>query len=542
MERQLPSSVGPITHGVPPMFQTASIEERTYWQERYRNLLGERLQQEQRQISRGAPQQLEPHFESYLTLLREARIYPELHAPSAELVATLHPWPTRWGQWRSWGIELLFAAEVFGAQQRLREQSEFLSHAATAHFHSGQIEQALALGQRGLALATAQHHVQLLPETGFVLIEILNSQQLSAEVTELRDRLEAELRALQPYVPADSWRVAWTRFLVRCMWERLPPYTQGDPRAWQLELDALLATLAEQPNLTPESLRDIYGYSSLLYRRYGACEAALTYLERKIVLATQLGDRFAEERETGNLALIYLKLGRLDDAIAAYRRRIAWCEQTQEYWFLLWSITFMGSVYLARGELLTALEWEERRLALAQRLQDAYHLADVPADQARAYMGLGDFATAALLFERWLATCVVPRATSTIERLNLSLCYVRLQRQADARKLAENALAAAEELQFPALQGIAWRCLAHSYPPAERNPLLIQALDLLEGQWRFLDEADCYLLQANAAEHPAERDRLWEQGAQILELGGGSAWLIGATPEQLPCLPVLGLF
>lgn len=348
--------------------------------------------------------------------------------------------------------------------------------------------------------------------------------------------------ALQSRVPEDSWQVAWTRFLVRCMWERLPPYAQGDPHAWQLELDALLAALADQPNLKPESLRDIYGYSSLLYRRYGACEAALTYLERKITLATQLGDRFAEERETGNLALIYLKLGRLDEAIAAYRRRITWYEQTQEYWFLLWSITFMSSVYLARGELLTALEWEERRLALARRLQDAYHLADAPADQARAYMGLGDFATAALLFERWLATCVVPRANSTAERLNLSLCYARLQRQAEARRLAEEALAAAEELQFPALEGIAWRCLAHTYPLAERAPFLCRAPELLEGQWRFLDEADCYLLQANAAEDPPERERLWEQRAQILERGGGSAWLIGATPDQWPCLPVLGLF
>lgn len=59
--------------------------------------------------------------------------------------------------------------------------------AATAHFHSGQIDQAFALGQRSLALAIAQRHIQLLPETGFVLIEILKSQQRSTEVTELCD-------------------------------------------------------------------------------------------------------------------------------------------------------------------------------------------------------------------------------------------------------------------------------------------------------------------------------------------------------------------
>lgn len=524
-----------MTHVMP-------FEARTTWQERYRGLLGERLQQEQQLAQFEAPQQLEPHFESYLALLREARTFPELHAPGAELIAALHPWPTRWGHWRNWSEALGFAADVFGQQNRRQQQAEFLGHAATAHFHSGQLEQALTLGQRGLTLAIAQQHAQLLPELGFLLIEILKSQQHLSEVMTLRDTLEHELRALQPHIEADVWRVAWTRFLVRCQWERLPPYAQGDPRAWQAELDALLTALAECPSADRESLRDIYGYSSLLYRRYCACEKALEYLERKIALATALGDRFAADREVGNLALIYLKMGRLDAAIAAYRRRIAWCEQAQEHWYLLWSITFMGSVYLARGELLTALEWEDRRLALAQRLGDAYHLADVAADQARAYMGLRDFATAAKLLNQWLVTCKVAVTTVTVEQLNLSLCYAELGRRDEAQRLAETALATAEALQSPELQGIAWRCLAHLYPPSARSSLCARALTFLEGRLRFLDEADCYLLQASLAETPAERARLWEQGARILVRGGGHAWLEGATVETPPCLPVLGLF
>ncbi len=518
------------------------LEERTAWQERYRGLLVERLQQEQLLAQFEAPQQLEPHFESYLALLREARTFPELHAPGAELVAALHPWPTRWGHWRSWSEALGFAAEAFGQQNQRQRQAEFLSHAATAHFHSGQLEQALILGQRGLALAIAQQHAQLLPELGFLLIEILKSQQRLSEAATLRDTLERELRALQPHVEADVWRVAWTRFLVRCQWERLPPYTQGDPRAWQAELDGLLAALTTCPMADRESLRDIYGYSSLLYRRYCACDKALEYLKRKIALAAALGDHFAEERETGNLALIYLKMGQLDAAIAAYQRRIAWCEQTQEHWYLLWSITFMGSVYLARGELLTALEWEDRRLALAQRLQNTYHLADIGADQARAYMGLRDFATAAKLLNRWLVTCKVAAAAVAVEQLNLSLCYAELGRLDEGQRLAETALVTAETLQSPELQGIAWRCLARLYPPSARSSLCARALTFLEGRLRFLDEADCYLLQAGSAKSAAERARLWQQGAHILASSGSSAWLEGVSVETPLCLPVLGLF
>ena len=104
--------------------------------------------------------------------------------------------------------------------------------------------------------------------------------------------------------------------------------------------------------------------------------------------------------------------------------------------------------------------------------------------------------------------------------------------------MTSESAALASGLDFPILHVLTTRCLALFKPPVEQERLLREALALAEAYGRRLDVAGCLFSLAALEADAAERSRLYDQAAAMLQAMGAEAWLVGHSPADPPLLPM----
>ncbi len=164
----------PQTAAVSP-YPTVGIDTRR-WRQHFQNHLQNRLTWAAAYVRQHTPAQNERHARSFLTLLQQARAFRELNELAVTLIAILHPWPLRWGEWDLWELELRFAAQVSADLGRPLAQAEFLTYLAERLTTRGQLTEAAEIAQRALALARACRAVALFAQASSALIGVYELQ------------------------------------------------------------------------------------------------------------------------------------------------------------------------------------------------------------------------------------------------------------------------------------------------------------------------------------------------------------------------------
>ncbi|MEA3340147.1 MAG: tetratricopeptide repeat protein [Chloroflexota bacterium] len=509
-----------------------------YWSAHYRVHLRHNLVQASEYTHNHPSSDLIRHFGSFLTLLRQARRCPNLHAPAADLVAALTPWVQEWGYWDAWKPELDFAAQEFARQEQPRRQAEMLNYLAQMLQLTGQLDQALMVGEQALTLARAQCASVTLAQAGLNQAIILRSMERPEQALALREELEADLARMAPHAPARDVTVAE----VYLGWLELRYLRhQGRMDEAAAAMSAAIARLEALSDTDTDLLAETYSERAIIYWGQGRYPDALRDLKRAISIGE--GEGYSAAYNCGNLGLVYWSMSEYDRAADAFKRRIAACEEANDLWFLSRNLGNLGMVYLAWGDLDTAMRYLERNLALSTRLHDTLEILRARGNRGIVRACLGQYTEAVEDLTAWLD--YLQHTGSRIEfalvSLNLSRCYTALGKKGLARQSAEDGLRIGRRAGLEVVQGLALRCLADCVSRPERDERLRLALDIACKYGRRLDEADCLLALAALAGETGERERLWNQGAAVLIEIGAAAWLENGSPEQPPRLPTTGI-
>ena len=85
-----------------PVIAAQWAKERQRWTRFYAQRLPDQLRAALARIDGAPPGTLQPHFDTFLSLLNAASGRAELDPLWLTLVDRLHPPPVRWGQWAAW--------------------------------------------------------------------------------------------------------------------------------------------------------------------------------------------------------------------------------------------------------------------------------------------------------------------------------------------------------------------------------------------------------------------------------------------------------
>ncbi len=514
--------------------------DKAYWTAHYHTYLRERLAWARDYIRQQPPSEIAAHFPSFITLLRQARRFPDLHLLCAEVIAALHPHPQYWGHWAAWETELRFAAAVFAQHQQPRRQAEFSGYLVDLLQQTGRYVEARALGEAALDLARTT--CALIPQAQITssLATVLRSQGQTSAAAALIQTAKADIMEAPCVTPREQALAGAALSLAETTVFR----TQGDlPQAIALVNQALDALL---PFETEEShwLALIHNHRGLLRWAAGEYTGAAADMERALDLFRAVGDLYAEAESYGILGLIYWSLSDYARAEDAIRRDIAFNDRLGAWWHQVRDVGNLALVYLGRRELDTALVHLAHQETLSLQLGDESELARCRANRGAVYLCQGDYAAGAQELETAMSYYHAHHVrTEDIlsDILNQARCYAYLGDPERARQMAQDALDSATCANADVLRGLALRCLADYTPSPEREQYLYESLDIARRHRRRLDEADCLLALAHTAATPVEQTRLWEQGAAILHEIGAALWLEGAAPEQPPRMPSTGV-
>ncbi len=516
---------------------TAAIDV-SHWRQHYRDHLQDRLAWATTYVLKQPLSQTERHVRSFLSLLQQARIFRELDELAVTLIAALHPWPQRWGEWELWESELRFAVQAYKLLGRPILQAEYLTHLAERLTLKGHLEEAKDVAQQALTLAQACRSVVPLSRAGVALISVYDLQAEYETSEVLLQSLESGLEALRPHAPKQEFVLAQTYL-------GLPRSTvlrkQGQIlQAIQL-MDHLIANLETLRPSEPYLLGELYRTRGLMHWVYVQYPEAKRDLHKAMTLFAQEGDAYAEAYTQSILGLVHWSLSELDEAERTFRRSIAYDEQANARWRLTRDVGNLALVYLSRGELEETLVLLERHEQLALQLNDTWELHRVRGHRAEVQLCQRQAQEAREVLQETYdyGQKYGSREGFGLDCLALGLCHVQLGNRSQALQLYEEALTLSRQINSPALETLALRYLASEVDVERGRTYLQRALTLAQTCGRRLDVAFCLLTLASIAESPETRAQYWELGVQELEAIGATAWLKLATPESLPCLPPL---
>ena len=522
--------------------QTISVPavgiDTSHWQRHFRDYLQDRLNWATAYVCQHSPAQNERHARSFLNLLQQARAFRELNELAVTLIAALHPWPLRWGEWDLWELELRFAAQVSADLSRPLSQAEFLTYLAERLSTRGQLTEAEAVAQHALTVARACRAVALLARAGVALIGVYELHAAYETSHTMLQALESELEALR--AGASPQELAQAQAYL------------GLPRAIALRkqgcvgqaiqlMDQFIEDLESLDVPQPYLLGELYRTRGLMFWVHVHYPKAKRDLQQAMALFAQEGDANAETYTQSILGLVQWSLSELDEAECSIRRSIAYNERTKARWQLTRDVGNLALVYLSRGELAMTLALLERHERLALQMGDTWELHRAYGNRAEVQLCQGQAREAyAVLQETYdYGQKYGAREGYGLDCLSLGLCHLQLGNQRQALQLYGEALELSQQIVSPALESLALRYLATEVDAERGRTYLQQALALAQTCGRRLDVAFCYLTLANIAADPATRERHWTLGVHELKAIGATGWLKLVTPEHLPYFPPL---
>lgn len=506
------------------------------WTAIYEQRLSERLRWAIAYVQQQTPPQVRDHFDSLLALLRATHARSALHPIALELIAALHPWPVRWGQWEAWEQQLRFA--ITSAEQRHLPEFhlKFLAELAAMLSASAHQYDARLLSEQALTLARRQHAVQPWAVAGAAqLAAILKRGEIDRAIT-----LLAQLDLDWPELAAAASEADRVNARALIDFQRIDLLTRrGEPTALAACRD-LIAALKSQPTVELELLAEAYSTLGISLYRYEEYPPALEALERAIELRAQTHDPVQEVHERMNIGLVALSGGALEKSADALEQGAALAERLNLRRWVYTTLSTLSGVYLAQGRLDTARDRVNRAVRLAEEAGDPIEIARAINNRAAIWLHRGQFDNAWRDFHTFQSQFYA-QARLAVQLglcLNLALGYFRLGEITKAEESVRRAL----ELGRPAKRGLellADRLLALWRPRAESEVLLRQALLIARQIHRRLDEAACLLSLSAVVESESERTAMWQAGTHLLKQCGASAWLTGCSPDNPPFVPMI---
>lgn len=483
------------------------------------------------------PHQLNAHFDSFLILLRRARAQADLHVAYIELLTALHPWPLRWGRWDAWEQELEEALPVLAAFKQAAKQAELMTYLAEIQFRTGRLETAVHTSRAAMNLAWENRAVAPWAAAGSRAILTLNRLGRNDEARRLLAQLENQLDKAHFVTEAQERLEASGHLLLRRM-----IFMRYDGRAAEAAQRAqrLIEQMLALPQTDRHLLATLYTDQATMFWAADVYETAVTALQQAIAIYADLGDQYLETATRGNLGIVYWSMSRLNDAEEAIRESLQMAETFNARWRMMNEMGNLCAISFSRGTLAQALNYTERHLALAQEADDAAEIDRANGNRAMALLYLGNFATALPLLEESIARLQSLGLQLQLAEsyIFLSYCLDGLGRRAEAETAVAQAMEIAEKLDSPALQGLILRCRAHFAAPTEAIDLMEQALTQARQYGRKLEEGRC-LLRLAVLSSGRQRDKLWAEGAAIMNEIGAEAWLDGRSPENPPTVALI---
>ncbi len=278
-------------------------------------------------------------------------------------------------------------------------------------------------------------------------------------------------------------------------------------------------------HLQGEALMLLGGTHSLL----GDHARAHLLTSRCLELATQSGDLNRLADAHNNLALIDHDLGRLDDAMTHYSAGAELKRAIGDVYGEALIANNLGDLLKLRGDLEAAEAQFARSLASFERLGTAYGAGVARINLGVTHMLRGNLDAAAADLERAGVLLAQAGAEDLLPELERSQAELSLRRDppAQARRMAEQALATAMRLEASAEEGICRRVLAEVLAAAGDDTAAWEQLALTLA---ILHESDS----------PYEIARALLAMAELAPALGRIADGLAALDEALPALRALG--
>lgn len=521
---------------------TSSWEsQRQYWTNLYNHeLLGNGLKRsiEFVQKNQNKAEVLQRHFASTLKLLQQTRHRPNLYPQLLELIELWQAWPRRWGYWETWEPHLQFAIELCREQNQVERQLKFWASYGEILLYSGRLKQCLVESRIAYALAKTHGQPETIALIGVIFWNVLHASEFKAEseavlneLITLREQVSEEMRSTLDLLEAEALRAKGV-------------YLTAIPL-----LNQVVARLEAVSNLTnPIFLAEAYRNRGVLLRVSNSYEQALVDLNRAKGIFLAEKDYFSQAVTLNDLGLIYWNMAELNLAEKNMREGIELMaglkrseEASGQFSLCAW-FGNLGLIYLSRGELTAALEYIEQQLTMAEQIGFAAEVSRAIGNRGIALLHLGKYAVALSDLERDAA---YTKKEARLEGLivsyfNICRCLAGIGQKQKALELATESYSMAQETNAAGLVLLALRCLAEQVTDkAEQIVLLEQALQIARERNSQLDIAGCLLNLASLVDNPQQKRKLWEEGVAELTKIGATAWLIGCTIDNPPCIPLM---
>jgi tetratricopeptide (TPR) repeat protein len=484
------------------------------------------------------PAAIQEHMQAWLQILRECH-RPELHADATTLISLLHPWPLHWGYWADWERELNFAINESGTLQTPESKAEFFANLANLMFLTGRRDDALSLGKSAFSFASLSHSVVPLARSGIMVASILLERNEEQGARDILNFVAKEIEEQAAQGQNEAQIVTARAYFVSDKARQLSRAGQGKV-ALDL-LNEIIIQLNATPGVDPNVLADSYGTRSGIQWIQDQYVPAIEDLNRAIELVSLAGYGFAESAFRGNLGVCYWTIGELKMAEETLRCCIRLAEQSRIYFRLAYDVGNLALVFLSQGRVQDALVMSERHIALAKD-----HSTRAESMRALDNYGVikfhaGEYEAAEIALKENLSFYEKKslKTDIIIQLANLGRCYIALGETEKAMNMAEKAFNYAQQQNYSSPTILALRCLAEFRPPRESKALLDQALALARQYNRPFDEAACLLSLASIEKNKNEQKKLWDEGTQILDKMGASAWLEGCSVKHPPQLVLM---
>lgn len=520
-----------------PVIAPQWAKERQRWTRFYAQRLLDQLRAALAQIDGAPPGTLQPHFDTFLSLLNATGGRAELAPLWLELVDQLHPLPVRWGQWAAWLAILRHATHKAKTLNQPAQQAGYLAYTADLLLNVGQLEPTLDTAREALSLARRNDAAWPLAVAVNAASATLRSLARYNEAQALVDAARGELARLEP--PRPQARAAMATALLDLEQMDLLRYFKRLDDALALG-HALIERLVAVEGVDPHDLATAYLRRATIVWVSGRYQNASEDLQRAAELFRTVGNSLQAIFAEGNLGLVYYSMSRYAEAERLMLAAIRAAEESNARNRLVSDLGDLSVVYIALGRMDLANDYTSRMVKLATELGNSAELSRGRGNRGYTLLRLGRFeeALADIEFSLDLYRRQGRVEGTIVTTIDLILYLRGMGDEEQATRLAEENYEAALREDFPHLHIVTARCLA-LFPPVERQrALLEQTLALAREHERPMDEAGCLFSLTGLTEDAAGRDTYYRAAERLLRQMGATGWLTGKSPADPPLLPM----
>ncbi len=489
-------------------------------------------------IDQNAPETIEAHLPSILTLFEHCRPHADFHELIVILIDKLHPWPVHWGLWSRWRAELLFASDYFHQIGAEYQHALFCLHTARLHLNLGAPAETVALCQQIEQKAADNGWIKLWAMAGELHIQGLRRLNRIKEARSLLVQLEHDIG-----IAIDEEAISAELLVARAhiIWQKLH-FLRLDGRIQEaVDLGRrLVAKLSHYPDIDLKVVANsTHAYSVVLWV-FGDYASSIEELERARILNETIGDHVEAIIMRDNIGVVYWSMGELEKAEAVMQESLRMMRAINAQANINRLIGNLALIYMSNGEVDQAVHLLQEQLRLAILLDDQ-HEAD------RANENLGTMYLCQEKYEEVLdiKACFLSdeKDPSSLTRLavyiEMSDTYLAL----GDRETAQHYISQAKDL-YPQIDSVCaeiftLRAMARHYADDRACNLLAQAVHLSTTSNRRLDLAACYLDLIPHCDCQAEKIGCWNKAQSLLESMQATAWLRGRSIDNLPYIPYL---